>query len=107
MITLTDSAAKKVHALIEREGGQTDMGLRVRVTGGGCSGMQYQMGFEVEAREDDSIYDVNGVKVFIDDDSGLYLDGVQIDYLDGISGSGFKITNPNAQSTCGCGKSFS
>lgn len=106
MIVLTDAAATKIKALIEKEG-KPDVGLRVRVTGGGCSGMQYQMGFEVDAREDDTVSEQKGVKVFIDADSALYLEGVQIDYLDGIAGSGFKITNPNAQSTCGCGKSFS
>jgi len=106
MIQLTESAAEKIKELIEKEG-NPDLGLRVRVVGGGCSGMQYQMGFEVEAREDDNVLEMLGVKVFVDEDSALYLEGVQVDYLDQIGASGFKITNPNAESTCGCGKSFS
>lgn len=81
-------------------------GLRVFVAGGGCGGLQYGMAFEAQAREFDTIIDQNGVKLFIDPTSLMYLGGASIDYVDSLMGGGFKIENPNAMSACGCGSSF-
>lgn len=104
MVTITDAAAARIKELMPEDG--SDHALRMRVVGGGCSGLQYQMGLESEAKETDKVLTVNGIKVFIDTKSALYLAGVEVDYLNGLMESGFKITNPNAQTTCGCGQSF-
>jgi iron-sulfur cluster assembly accessory protein len=104
MITITEAAATKIKQLMPE--GEVEYGLRMRVVGGGCSGMQYQMGLEESPGANDKVYTSNGVKVFIDMKSALYLAGAEVDYLDGLMQSGFKITNPNAQTTCGCGQSF-
>jgi iron-sulfur cluster assembly accessory protein len=104
MITITESAATKIKQLMPE--GDVEYGLRMRVVGGGCSGFQYQMGLEETPGASDKVYTSNGVKVFIDMKSALYLAGVEVDYLDGLMQSGFKITNPNAKTTCGCGQSF-
>ena len=104
MITITESAATKIKQLMPE--GDVEYGLRMRVVGGGCSGFQYQMGLEETPAANDKTYTSNGVKVFIDLKSALYLAGVEVDYLDGLMQSGFKITNPNAKTTCGCGQSF-
>jgi iron-sulfur cluster assembly accessory protein len=104
-IHITDAAAAKIRELMSKEGA-TDHALRMRVVGGGCSGFQYQMGLEARPTDKDKVYTDNGIKLFIDEKSVLYLTGVQIDYLNGLMESGFKVTNPNAQSTCGCGQSF-
>jgi iron-sulfur cluster assembly protein len=81
-------------------------GLRVFVAGGGCSGLQYGMAFEAQARDFDTVVEQNGVKLFIDPTSLMYLGGASIDYIDSLMGGGFKIENPNAVSACGCGSSF-
>ncbi len=104
MITITESAAVKIKALMPE--GETEYALRMRVVGGGCSGLEYQMAIEEEPKPNDKISTSNGIKVFIDMKSALYLAGVEIDYKDELMESGFKITNPNAQTTCGCGQSF-
>jgi iron-sulfur cluster assembly accessory protein len=104
MITITESAATKIKQLMPE--GDVEYGLRMRVVGGGCSGFQYQMGLEETPGANDRVYTSNGVKVFIDMKSALYLAGVEVDYLDGLMQSGFKIPNPNAKTTCGCGQSF-
>ena len=104
-IHITDAAAAKIRELMSKEGA-ADHALRMRVVGGGCSGFQYQMGLEATPTDKDKVYTDNGIKLFIDEKSVLYLTGVQIDYLNGLMESGFKVTNPNAQSTCGCGQSF-
>jgi iron-sulfur cluster assembly accessory protein len=83
-----------------------DYGLRVFVAGGGCSGMQYGMALEAEARDYDHVIEREGVKIFIDPTSMMYLEGASIDYVDSIMGGGFKIENPNAVTSCGCGTSF-
>jgi iron-sulfur cluster assembly protein len=83
-----------------------DYGLRVFVAGGGCSGMQYGMALEAEARDYDHIIEVDGVKVYVDPTSMMYLNNATIDYVDSIMGGGFKVENPNAASSCGCGTSF-
>lgn len=81
-------------------------GLRVFVAGGGCSGLQYGMAFEAQARDFDTVIDQNGVKLFVDPTSLMYLSGASIDYVDSLMGGGFKIENPNAVAACGCGSSF-
>ncbi|MBI1929561.1 iron-sulfur cluster assembly accessory protein [Candidatus Poribacteria bacterium] len=112
MITVTETAAKKALFLLEKakdeEGYEPDKtyGLRMQVVGGGCSGFQYQLGFD-ETRGNDKIFEQHGLKVCIDPRSTLYLAGSTLDYKDGLMESGFKITNPNAKSSCGCGESFS
>lgn len=105
MITVTEAAAGKIKDLLEREG-HPDYGLRMKVVGGGCSGLQYQLHFEAEPGEDDDTIESHGVKVFVDMKSALYLAGSQLDFDDGLMGSGFSVKNPNAKNQCGCGESF-
>ena len=105
-IIFTDSAAGKVKQLIEDEG-NTNLKLRVFVSGGGCSGFQYGFTFDEEVNEDDTILNKNGVQLLIDPMSFQYLVGAEIDYQDSLEGSQFVIKNPGATSTCGCGSSFS
>lgn len=105
-IIFTDSAASKVAQLIEEEG-NPDLKLRVFVQGGGCSGFQYGFTFDEITNEDDTIMDKNGVQLLIDAMSYQYLVGAEIDYKDDLEGAQFVIKNPNTQSTCGCGSSFS
>jgi len=104
-INITDSALAVVRKLLE-EKDVPDHGLRVFVAGGGCSGLQYGMALEAEPRPYDQVIENDGVKVFIDPTSMMYLSDAVIDYEDSIMGGGFKIDNPNAVSTCGCGTSF-
>jgi len=104
MITVTEHAASKVAELIAAEG-YDGHGLRVQVVGGGCSGMQYRLGFD-EARDDDKVIEEHGLNVFVDLKSALYLAGSTVDYVEGLMGAGFKIENPNVRSQCGCGESF-
>ena len=106
MITVTEAAAEKIRGLIEKEG-TAQSGLRMGIVGGGCSGFQYNLAFESNAGEMDQVIETAGVKVFVDAKSCLYLNGVTLDYADGLMGAGFKIENPNAKTTCGCGESFS
>jgi iron-sulfur cluster insertion protein len=105
-LVFTDSAADKVKALIDEEG-NTDLKLRVFVTGGGCSGLQYGFTFDEITNEDDTVMQKNGVSLLIDPMSFQYLIGAEIDYTEGLEGAQFVIKNPNASSTCGCGSSFS
>lgn len=105
-LLFTDSAANKVKELIAEEG-NPELKLRVFVTGGGCSGFQYGFTFDEEVNDDDTTMEKNGVMLLIDPMSYQYLVGAEIDYSEGLEGSQFVIRNPNAQSTCGCGSSFS
>ena len=106
-VQITDRAAAMVKETIERENLQGS-GLRVAVVGGGCSGFQYSLDLEKDARADDLQFEVKGVKCFVDPMSSMYLMGVEIDYVEGQFGnSGFAFKNPNAKHTCGCGSSFS
>ena len=105
-LVFTDNAADKVKALIVEEGND-DLKLRVFVTGGGCSGLQYGFTFDEIANEDDTVMEKNGVKLLIDPMSYQYLVGAEIDYTEGLEGAQFVIKNPMATSTCGCGSSFS
>ena len=106
MITLTDTAATKVKDLIEAEG-EPNLALRVAVRPGGCSGFSYEMFFDTDVADDDNLVDYSGVRVVVDPSSAELLQGATLDYKDGLQGAGFAIDNPNAQRTCGCGKSFS
>ena len=105
-LVFSDSAADKVKALIVEEGND-DLKLRVFVTGGGCSGLQYGFTFDEITNEDDTILEKNGVHLLIDPMSYQYLIGAEIDYTEGLEGAQFVIKNPSATSTCGCGSSFS
>src|SRR3990170_7909976 len=104
-ITLLPSAVNKFRALLT-ERNLPDHALRVFVAGGGCSGMQYGMALEREAGEFDHVVEQDGVKVLVDATSMMYLAGATIDYVDNLMGGGFRIENPQAVSTCGCGHSF-
>ncbi len=106
MIGLSETAAVKVRELIESRPNETG-GLRVGVRGGGCSGFTYFLEFAEAANKGDREVDSHGVVLFVDPKSYLYLMGTEIDFVDGLNGSGFKFTNPNARRTCGCGESFS
>jgi iron-sulfur cluster assembly protein len=106
MITLTDNAIKAVERFISTSDKPTG-GLRIEVTDGGCSGLQYGLRLEAEAGENDSVMNYGDIKVFIDAESLPTLDGMTVDFLDSIEGSGFKFTNPNAVKSCACGTSFS
>jgi iron-sulfur cluster assembly accessory protein len=105
-ITITPKAAEKVAEFMKQEG-NTGLFLRVYVTGGGCSGLSYGMGFEEKADEDDAVLDQNGVKLVVDSYSQRYLKGANVDYVESLMGSGFKINNPNVTKSCSCGHSFS
>ncbi len=104
-VTLLPGAADKIRSLLA-ERSLAEHGLRVFVSGGGCSGMQYGMAIESQPGEFDSIFESNGVKVFVDPTSMMYLGGSTVDYVDNLMGGGFRIDNPNAVSSCGCGHSF-
>ncbi len=105
-IIFSDSAAKKVGELITEEENDS-LKLRVYISGGGCSGFQYGFTFDEEVNEDDTTIENGGVTVLIDAMSVQYLTGAEIDYKEDISGAQFVIRNPNAETTCGCGSSFS
>ncbi|MCA9991685.1 MAG: iron-sulfur cluster insertion protein ErpA [Ardenticatenaceae bacterium] len=104
-ISLTTGAANMIRNLLTQKN-VPDYGLRVFVSGGGCSGMQYGMALEGEARPYDHVIEQEGIKVFVDPTSMMYLSGATIDYVDSLMGGGFSIDNPNAVSSCGCGHSF-
>jgi iron-sulfur cluster assembly protein len=106
MIQLTERAVDKVKEILSSQEPQPS-GLRIAVVGGGCSGFSYSMAFENSPSMLDKTYDYNGLKVFVDQASLLYLDGAEVDYVETLEGSGFKFNNPNVKSTCGCGSSFS
>ncbi|MGH2536230.1 MAG: iron-sulfur cluster insertion protein ErpA [Candidatus Promineifilaceae bacterium] len=104
-IQLTETAAGMVKNLLAQKN-VPDYGLRVFVSGGGCSGLQYGMALEAEARPYDHVIQSDGVKLFVDPTSMMYLGGSTVDYEDSLMGGGFRIDNPNAVSSCGCGHSF-
>lgn len=105
MINLTENAVKQILKFRE-ESGMPDGGLRVAVVGGGCSGMSYKLDFQKEATDKDKVFEVSGVKIFIDPKSFLYVRGLTLDYSGGLNGTGFTFQNPNASKSCGCGTSF-
>ncbi|MEK6221155.1 MAG: iron-sulfur cluster insertion protein ErpA [Chloroflexota bacterium] len=104
-VVITPPAAQAVKDMLEKRGLENHA-LRVYISGGGCSGQQYGMALEGEYRETDFTFEQHGVKVVVDDVSMGYLNGSIVDYVEDVMGSGFKISNPNATSTCGCGHSF-
>jgi len=104
-VTLFPAAVSKIRSLLT-ERNLPDHGLRVFVAGGGCSGMQYGMAIEREEGEFDNAFEQDGIKVIVDATSMMYLAGATIDYVDNLMGGGFRIENPNAVSSCGCGHSF-
>lgn len=106
MITVTDSAVKQLQALMQEHAEDAaGKGLRIFVESGGCAGLQYGMNLDT-SKEGDQVIERDGVKVIIDAESAGYLQGSVIDYADGLAGAGFKINNPNAKRSCGCGTSF-
>lgn len=105
MITLTDLAGSQLNNLIQKTD-RSDQGLRIFVQGGGCAGLQYGMAFEQAPRQDDTVIEVKGIRLFVDPFSAHYLDGACIDYQDNLMGTGFRVENPNAIATCACGISF-
>ncbi len=106
MISLTTTAAEEVKRLIEKEQ-KPNLGLRIGVKGGGCSGLSYSLAIdEATPKQYDQVFEQEGVKVLIDAKSHLYLDGLTIDYKSGLVGGGFEFNNPNAKKSCGCGTSF-
>ncbi|MEK9180281.1 MAG: iron-sulfur cluster insertion protein ErpA [Patescibacteria group bacterium] len=106
MIKLTERAATKVLEILSRQDPKP-LGLRIAIRGGGCSGFQYAMEFAEGTTERDKIFEFGELTVFVDQTSLMYLEGTEIDYVDGLEGAGFKFTNPNVKNTCGCGSSFS
>jgi iron-sulfur cluster assembly accessory protein len=106
LLDLTPLAAQKVKDLMAEEPDAESLVLRVAIQGGGCSGFQYGLGFDTAAAEGDHELELEGVRVVVDPFSAPYLQGAKIDYLNGLQESGFKIDNPNAVSSCGCGHSF-
>ncbi len=106
VMMFTDSAANKVRKLIAEEG-NSELKLRVYITGGGCSGFSYGFKFEEDARDDDTKVENQGVVLLVDPMSVQYLAGSEVDYTEGLQGSQFVVRNPNATTTCGCGSSFS
>src|SRR5215813_4308347 len=106
MISLTPVASSKVKEIMGMQS-PVPSALRVAVVGGGCSGFQYHMAFENQTNDTDEVMDFDGLKVAVDQMSSMYLDGVEIDYIETLEGAGFKFNNPNVKSTCGCGSSFS
>ena len=105
VVIVTENAAKEIQSMLAREKESAGKGLRVYVEGGGCSGMQYGMVFD-EKRPDDIAIELHGVSVLVDPFSANYLRGSVVDFSDALTGGGFKITNPQAKQSCGCGKSF-
>lgn len=105
-ITLTPKAAEKVREMMHAPGQAAAAGLRVKVVGGGCSGLSYQLALEREAGQADKVYESEGVRIFLDPKSALFVGGTQIDYEESMMGQGFAFKNPNAKGSCGCGSSF-
>ncbi len=104
-VTLSTNAVAKVKEIMAQQN-PVPAGLRIGVVGGGCSGFQYSMNFENGAGAMDKVFDYDGLKLFVDATSLMYLSGVNVDYIETLEGAGFKFDNPNVKSTCGCGSSF-
>jgi iron-sulfur cluster assembly protein len=105
MVNLTDIAAEKVRAFMDGQTADGEIGLRVGVRGGGCSGFQYALALD-EQRADDHVFDAAGVRVLVDPASLRYVEGSTVDYTENFMGSGFEVSNPNVVASCGCGSSF-
>jgi iron-sulfur cluster assembly protein len=106
MVTMTDKGAAKALEYLESQGADAAIaGLRVGVRGGGCSGFQYHLAFD-EEREGDRVFESHGMRLLVESEALEYVDGSQIDYIDALTGAGFKVENPNVVAACGCGSSF-
>ena len=105
MVTLTDKAAEKIKTLLAAENKTAEYGLRLGVKGGGCSGLEYLMDFDVQ-KDGDKIFEKDGAKVIVDPKSMLYINNSVLDFAESLQGSGFTLKNPNVKSSCGCGHSF-
>jgi iron-sulfur cluster assembly protein len=106
MVSMTDKGAEKAREYLAAQGADVAIsGLRVGIRGGGCSGFQYQLAFD-EQRDSDQVFESHGLKLLVDPDSLEYVDGSQIDYVEALTGAGFKVENPNVVAACGCGSSF-
>ena len=106
LIEVTEPAVERIRDLLGKEDKLDTHGLRVRVVGGGCSGLRYELAFDAEIGEADTELKVGGVRVIVDEKSALYLAGTTLNFVDTLQESGFKMENPNASTTCGCGESF-
>lgn len=104
-ITLTDQAAEKIKEITAGNGEATEQALRVAVRGGGCSGFQYALALDAP-KDDDNVFEHNGVSVVVDSVSMQFVFGSEVDYVDGLQGAGFSVNNPNVVAACGCGSSF-
>jgi iron-sulfur cluster assembly protein len=104
-ITITDKAAEKIGELLGSQSDDSEQALRVAVRGGGCSGFQYALAFD-KAKEDDHVFEVDGVSVVVDKVSMQFVFGSEVDYIEGLQGAGFQVNNPNVVAACGCGSSF-
>lgn len=107
MIKVSERAKEQVLKLMQQQNMATDAFIRVGVKGGGCSGLTYMMDFDHQLKEDDKVFEDNGIKIVVDKKSFLYLIGTELDFTGGLNGKGFSFINPNATRTCGCGESFS
>ena len=106
VIQVTEEAKNKLLALMKEEGKDSDTYVRVGVNSGGCSGLSYDLGFDINQNEDDKYFEDNGIKIVVNKKSYLYLVGTILEYSGGLNGKGFVFNNPNASRTCGCGESF-
>jgi iron-sulfur cluster assembly protein len=106
LVAITERAQHEIRTIFERDHPEGDVGLRLGVVGGGCSGLSYEMEFS-ERRDDDTVIAHRGFDVLLDPKSTIYLKGITLDFQDGLQGRGFVFANPNATNTCGCGESFS
>lgn len=107
MITVSQKAVEHIKEIMKTDNVPADHGLRVGVKGGGCSGLSYVLKFDGKAQDGDEIIEVDGVRLFVDPKSLIFLAGTTLDFSDGLNGKGFSFNNPNASKTCGCGESFS
>lgn len=106
VIDITEKAVKQIIRIKEENDISADHGLRISIKGGGCSGFSYQLGFDNQYNENDTVVEKDGIKLFIDGKSLFYINGTKLDFSDGLDGRGFMFENPNAVKTCGCGESF-
>ncbi|MBK8515817.1 MAG: iron-sulfur cluster assembly accessory protein [Saprospiraceae bacterium] len=105
-IVLTQGAIKQLNEIFREQKLTEEHGVRIGVKGGGCSGFSYVLGFDIQ-KDKDEVYEVDGLKIFMEKAHAIYLLGMEIDWLDGLNNRGFTFSNPNAKETCGCGTSFS
>ena len=105
MVVLTDIAVEKVRDFISGQQPEAEVGLRVGVRGGGCSGFQYALALD-EQQDDDHVFETSGIRVLVDPASLTYVDGSTVDYTENFMGAGFEVSNPNVVASCGCGSSF-